>query len=173
MDVDGLNAGYAGDLLEDYLENPDAVPSEWRRLFESGASEVVAANPGLVRLLETLEAHGNGQPAAPSPAKAPPEQVSDELLGGVDVRPGVRLLGVSVSGLTGASDREARQLSFGDLDGPSDRRGGAASEALDAVRARFGTEAVGPASLAGPEGIDVKRQGDTQWGPRSAEPGSG
>jgi len=99
--------------------------------------------------------------------------VAAELLGGVDVRPGVRLLGVSVSGLTGASDREARQLSFGDLDGPSDRRGGAASEALDAVRARFGTEAVGPASLAGPEGIDVKRQGDTQWGPRSAEPGSG
>src|SRR5207249_12142000 len=64
-------------------ENPDAVPSEWRRLFESGASEVVAANPGLVRLLETLEAHGNGQPAAPSPAEAPPERVSDELLGGV------------------------------------------------------------------------------------------
>ena len=35
-DVDGLNAGFARDLLEDYLENPDAVPSEWRELFESG-----------------------------------------------------------------------------------------------------------------------------------------
>ena len=86
MDVDGLNAGYAGDLLEDYLENPDAVPSEWRHLFESGASEIVAANPGLVRLLQTLEADGNGGPAAapappiPSPAAEP---VSDELLGGV------------------------------------------------------------------------------------------
>src|SRR5205085_8552876 len=86
VDVDGLNAGYAGDLLEDYLENPDAVPSEWRHLFESGASEIVAANPGLVRLLQTLEADGNGGPAA---APAPPiplpaaEPVSDELLGGV------------------------------------------------------------------------------------------
>jgi 2-oxoglutarate dehydrogenase E1 component len=87
MDVDGLNAGYAGDLLEDYLENPDAVPSEWRRLFESGDSEVVASNPGLVRLLETLEAQANGQPAAAlrpeeQPA-APAQPITDELLGGV------------------------------------------------------------------------------------------
>jgi 2-oxoglutarate dehydrogenase E1 component len=85
MDVDGLNAGYAGDLLEDYLENPDAVPSEWRRLFESGASEAVTANPGLVRLLKTLEAQGNGQPVAPAPLPEPAaaEPVPDELLGGV------------------------------------------------------------------------------------------
>ena len=32
-DVDGLNAGYARALLDDYLENPEAVPSEWRALF--------------------------------------------------------------------------------------------------------------------------------------------
>ena len=94
MDVDGLNAGYAGDLLEEYLENPEAVPSEWRSLFESGSSDVVATHPGLVRLLERLEAYGNGQPAAPpappteaepttAPAPAPAEPVSDELLGGV------------------------------------------------------------------------------------------
>ena len=36
MDVDGLNAGYASTILEQYLENPEAVPSEWRALFESG-----------------------------------------------------------------------------------------------------------------------------------------
>src|SRR5439155_24494786 len=84
-DVDGLNAGFARDLLEDYLENPDAVPSEWRQLFESGRSDVVATHPGLARLLETV---GNGQPPAPSaatPAPAPvaAEPVSDELLGAV------------------------------------------------------------------------------------------
>jgi len=90
MDVDGLNAGYASDLLEDYLENPDAVPSEWRHLFESGESDLVATHPGLVRLLQTLEARGNGQTdAAPAPAEpaAPPaeaaEEVRDDLLGGV------------------------------------------------------------------------------------------
>ena len=79
-DVDGLNAGYARDLFEEYLENPDAVPSEWRRLFESGHSEIVATHPGLARL---LEAAGNGHPApAPAPA-AVAEPVSDELLGAV------------------------------------------------------------------------------------------
>ena len=33
MEVDGLNAGYAAVLLEEYLENPEAVPAEWRALF--------------------------------------------------------------------------------------------------------------------------------------------
>ncbi|HEY3702272.1 MAG TPA: DNA polymerase IV [Acidimicrobiales bacterium] len=99
-------------------------------------------------------------------------KVAAELLGAVDVRPGVRLLGVSVSGLTGASDQGAQQLSFGDLAEGSRGRETAASGALDAVRARFGSEAMGPASLAGPDGVDVKRKGDTQWGPRSGQPGS-
>ena len=39
-DVDGLNSGFARALLDDYLENPDAVPAEWRELFESGAGAV-------------------------------------------------------------------------------------------------------------------------------------
>ena len=47
-DVDGLNSGYARLLLEDYLENPDAVPAEWRELFESGDSALVASHPGLL-----------------------------------------------------------------------------------------------------------------------------
>jgi 2-oxoglutarate dehydrogenase E1 component len=76
-DVDGLNAGYASALLEQYLENPDAVPDEWRALFESGASELVATHPGLARLAELLREDGNGQVPAPpaSPAvaaEAPP-----------------------------------------------------------------------------------------------------
>jgi len=83
-DVDGLNAGFARALLEDYLENPDAVPSEWRELFESGNSDVVATHPGLVRLLE-LAGNGHAPPtAAPAPAPAAePEPVTDELLGAV------------------------------------------------------------------------------------------
>jgi 2-oxoglutarate dehydrogenase E1 component len=82
-DVDGLNSGFARDLLEEYLENPDAVPSEWRRVFESGHSDVVAAHPGLARLLETLD---NGHRAQAVEPEAPPvaaEPVSDELLGAV------------------------------------------------------------------------------------------
>jgi 2-oxoglutarate dehydrogenase complex dehydrogenase (E1) component-like enzyme len=59
-DVDGLNAGYARALLDDYLENPEAVPSEWRALFESGDSALVASHPGIARLLEKLPATGGG-----------------------------------------------------------------------------------------------------------------
>ena len=75
-DVDGLNAGYASALLEQYLENPDGVPDEWRALFESGASELVATHPGLARLVELLQEEGNGHvaaapPAPPEPAAAP------------------------------------------------------------------------------------------------------
>jgi 2-oxoglutarate dehydrogenase E1 component len=70
-DVDGLNAGYASALLEQYLENPDAVPSEWRALFESGASDLVASHPGLARLVELLRQDGNGDLAAPAAAVAP------------------------------------------------------------------------------------------------------
>ena len=62
-EVDGLNAGYASALLEQYLENPEAVPSEWRSLFESGASELVATHPGLARLVELLHEDGNGHVA--------------------------------------------------------------------------------------------------------------
>ena len=53
-DVDGLNVGYAQGLLEQYLENPEAVPEEWRSLFESGDAALVDALPGLARLFETL-----------------------------------------------------------------------------------------------------------------------
>src|SRR5690348_12357919 len=88
-DVDGLNAGYAKALLEEYLENPDAVPEEWRRLFESGSSELVTTHPGLARLLETLREQGNGHQAAPPapppapvapPSPAPPAQPDSEFL---------------------------------------------------------------------------------------------
>ena len=53
-DVDGVNAGYARLLLDEYLENPEAVLPEWRALFESGDAEIVTSLPGLARLLETL-----------------------------------------------------------------------------------------------------------------------
>src|SRR5215472_12552880 len=93
QDVDGVNAGYASLLLDEYLENPEAVPAEWRALFETGDSTVIRELPGLARLIEHAEHDGtNGQstvPAAtaPSPAAVPDEAVAAgidaELLGGV------------------------------------------------------------------------------------------
>lgn len=88
-DVDGPNAGYAHLLLEEYLENPSAVPAEWRALFESGDSTLVESHPGLARILATL-ANGNGHAVAAPPAPVAPAQAAsaapapgEELLGGV------------------------------------------------------------------------------------------
>ena len=81
------------------------------------------------------------------------------LLAAVDPTPGVRLLGVSVSGLvTGA----AQQLSFEDLGGASWHE---ASGAVDAIRERFGDRAIGPASAVDEGGLRVPRRGEQQWGP--------
>jgi 2-oxoglutarate dehydrogenase E1 component len=92
-EVDGLNTGFAQFLLEEYLENPAAVPDEWRELFESGDSELVASHPGLSRLLAALREDGDGQvaapvaaeaPAAPAPPAAPPApEVDETLLAGI------------------------------------------------------------------------------------------
>jgi 2-oxoglutarate dehydrogenase complex dehydrogenase (E1) component-like enzyme len=70
--ISGLNAGYVGLVLEQYLENPEAVDPAWRELFENADDEVLAALPGLTRLVGTRPADdGNG--AAPAAvAVAPP-----------------------------------------------------------------------------------------------------
>jgi DNA polymerase IV len=81
------------------------------------------------------------------------------LLAEVDPRPGVRLLGVSVSGLVAGA---ARQLSFDDAAAADWHE---ASGAVDAIRDRFGDRAIGPASAAGPAGLRVPRKGQQQWGP--------
>src|SRR5437867_11673184 len=92
-DVDGLNTGYAQLLLDQYLENPEAVPSEWRDLFEGSAGEILASQPGLARLLDVLTGNGHGDGpatsqvaapvAVPAAAPAPPQEVDAELLGGI------------------------------------------------------------------------------------------
>src|SRR4029077_10800558 len=84
-DVDGLNPGYAALLLEQYLDNPSAVPEEWRDLFESEPEALLQRQPGLARLLERSAADGDGH-APPPPAPAPPAAAApadEELLGGI------------------------------------------------------------------------------------------
>jgi 2-oxoglutarate dehydrogenase complex dehydrogenase (E1) component-like enzyme len=72
-EVDGLNAGYAALVLEQYLDNPSSVSAEWRALFEtSEPEELLAMQPGLARLLERTEASGNGHEPVTVAAASPP-----------------------------------------------------------------------------------------------------
>ncbi len=75
----------------------------------------------------------------------------------LDVAVGVRLLGVSAGNLAAPN----RQLSLlDDVEAPSKAAG-----AIDEIRARFGTAAIGPASAVSTDGIQVVRKGAQQWGP--------
>ena len=88
------------------------------------------------------------------------------LLALVDPAQGVRLLGLSVSGLSSDS---SRQLTFDEaISGPGWQE---ADRMVDEIRARFGDEAIGPAVAAGPDGLRLKRRGAQQWGPDAEQTG--
>jgi DNA polymerase IV len=98
-------------------------------------------------------------------------QVAAALLSGVAPGEGIRLLGVSASGLApGGVD----QLAFDLGDGlGADNRSATAREqswtdvtvAVDAIRDRFGKSAVGTASMVGEDGMEVPARRDAPWGP--------
>ena len=43
LESSGLNAGYVEQLLEQYLDNPEAVDPAWREVFERGDGDQLAA----------------------------------------------------------------------------------------------------------------------------------
>lgn len=92
-------------------------------------------------------------------------RLSKGLLAQVDPTSGVRLLGVGVQQLTEDTNR---QLTLG-LDIESPERRTDADAAIDSIRARFGADAIGPAVLAGSEGLRIKKKGDQQWGPEELD----
>ncbi len=176
--------------------------------------EVLAARTVTVKLrfgdFTTLtRSHSMNRPIDTTPAIA---AVATALLDSVYLDRGVRLLGVSLSGL--GAPGIGQQLAF-DLggstfespnaaDAPGDETvrgipvragsgvgtidhrptGGGAeaarlqeswqavTAAVDAIRARYGGASVGPASLVGPDGLDVRRRGAAQWGPSNQNPAS-
>lgn len=94
------------------------------------------------------------------------------LLDAVDVAAGVRLFGVGLANLV---EGAPHQLSLDELPAPAGQSTDppapdgtawtAVTEAVDAVRARFGDDAVLPAVLARGGSLRGKRSGDQQWGP--------
>lgn len=96
-----------------------------------------------------------------------------DLLRGIDIDQGVRLLGVGMTGL--GDGPAAEQLSFDALS--SDGEPGEtqadnetwreAEEAVDDIRSRFGASSIGPASSLGVNGVRTKQRGQQQWGPKN------
>ncbi len=149
------------------LRHPDALRREVVRLSDAVASRLRAAGVagrtvtlkvrfGDFRTITRSRTEAEGVETGPTVAAA-----GLQLLATVDVSPGVRLLGVSASNLTPA---RGRQLTLDEVLAAGDRGEGVA-RAVDQVRRRFGERAVGPASLVGEKGVEVRRRGDQQWGP--------
>ena len=93
-------------------------------------------------------------------------EVADELLFGLPVHRGVRLLGVAAGNFTEGSEQLSLDLFGSDdegqgVDGAPAADWDTAYDAVDAIRERFGRRSVGPATLAG----RADRPGDSPWGP--------
>jgi DNA polymerase-4 len=98
-------------------------------------------------------------------------QLAAALLSGIDPGEGIRLLGVSASGL---SARGADQLAFDLGDGSRvENQSAMAREqswqdvtvAVDAIRNRFGRTSVGSAGTVTEDGVQVPARRDAPWGP--------
>jgi DNA polymerase-4 len=157
----------AGELAAEVVRMADAVATRMRRAGVVGRTVNLKVRFGdfVTRTRSRTVSAGLGE----GPAIA---SVGLALLAGVDVAPGVRLLGVGVSNLTECRSVAAEQLHL-DLGGDPAVTGGPApgagwreaGGAMEAVRSRFGDDAIAPASLLRDGALRVKRPGDTQWGP--------
>lgn len=96
----------------------------------------------------------------------------EPLLRGIDPSRGVRLLGVGASNFTSGSQQlSLDDLLSGEATSPTSRgiddeqQWLMAEETVDAIRERFGVEAIGPASAVSDRGLRLVRRGAQHWGP--------
>jgi DNA polymerase IV len=78
---------------------------------------------------------------------------------------GVRLVGVSVSNFTETTEQMSLFAEVANASPSPTDDDRVLAGTIDAIRAKFGTVAVGPAVLARKGRLRVKQAGDTQWGP--------
>jgi DNA polymerase-4 len=87
------------------------------------------------------------------------------MLRRIELDRGVRLLGISVSGFGAPAEQLSLDDALAAAAGPSAQEWEAASETIDAIRGRFGSASIGPASALTGEGMRLGRPGAQQWGP--------
>jgi DNA polymerase-4 len=148
------------------LTDPEVIRRELVRMVDAVASRLHRA--GVAGKTITLKVkYGDFSSISRSSTLSEPTDranivrtTAETLLAKVDVDPGIRLLGVAVSQL---SEPAAEQLSFDDAAGPGLNE---ADDVVEAIRDRFGGDAIGPATLARPgRSLDRMVKGQQQWGP--------
>ncbi len=155
---------YATDIVDpgavhrELVRQADAVAARLRKAGLSGRTVSIKVRFGDFRTIS--RSHTVDVPVDTGPGIA---RVAKQMVDSVDISPGIRLLGVAVSGL--AADAP-RQLSFEQLaDGSGDDAWESASRAIDDIRDRYGDSAIGPAAAASADGLRLVRRGAQQWGP--------
>ena len=156
----------AAELERHVLRMAESVATMLRR--SSTAARTVTVKVKFSDLSLQTRSHTLGQPITTGGAIG---QVAASLLAGIHPGEGIRLLGVSASGLVeGGGD----QLSFDLGDGRDDGTQSAtsieqswhdATAAVDAIRDKFGRSAVGTASMVSDDGVQVPARRDAPWGP--------
>ncbi len=137
------------------LDSPDEIARELLRLADRTAErlrmknlcgrtvtlKVRFSNFTTITRSRTLGAEVDTTPAIYEVARGLFDKVSQDRLR-------IRLLGVSVTGLTvGPPNRQLSLLAEGELSSGLHQRWDDAADAMDSIRRRFGSEAVGPAAL--------------------------
>ncbi|MBV8952293.1 MAG: DNA polymerase IV [Actinobacteria bacterium] len=151
-------------LERELLRMGDRVAARLRAAARVGRTVVLKARYGDFRTVTRSRTL-----TTPTDLAAVISRTAIDLLRGLDVGDGLRLLGVSVQQLgTAVAQSAQQQLSFEDAHSTAPLPRRELEHAVDRVRARFGDDAVGSAALVGPRGLRTGRRG-TPWGPDSSE----
>ena len=146
-----------GDLRRELVRQSDAVAGRLRAGGIAGRTVTLK-----VRFADFTTVTRSHTRVDPTDVAAEILETADELLAGLDPTPGVRLLGVGVSGLRDAS---VRQLRFEDLDTRTQRQ---AERTIDEIRKRFGKEIIGPGRAFHSSDEPRPDAGSRPWGPDEA-----
>jgi len=145
------------DLERDIVRMSDSVASRLRRAAVVARTVTIKVRFGDFRTITrslTLDAATDSGTRIARTARL--------LLDEIDVSTGIRLLGV---GATGLDDEAPEQLSLDALAADDREEWRKANGAVDDIRERFGTTAIGPAALIDPEkGIDTGTGNENPWG---------
>ena len=162
----GHEETFASDLHE-----TTELRTELVRLSDGVASRLRAAGTGARTLTLKVRFAGfttitrSATLPAPVATSAAIVAAVGPLLDRIDPTAGVRLVGVHASNF----GEPVEQLRLDDLlaapAAPTANDWAEASAAIDAIRDRFGSTAIGPASAVSKRGIRLVRRGAQQWGP--------